>query len=651
MKTNTNKKIAIKMIEILLLLVVVFAVILPPIVFATETTNLFDKTNVLDDLTSSSNFNINDYPYDSTGIIKHPEIMNVVEYCYSFKVNMQENYGLYLYFYNPQVLDIATDSKANKVQMAVEYKKDSKGNDVPTSYDKFDLEFCSVSVEPNYYKLFYKFKVVDKVGADNKKLVQRVNSNNRRYDISGVELCTKGNVNATEYTVGGTYNFTGFAKGYGPDLNAESSLKCDVQALETIKLDLAGKTDGVDKRTYWRSQSSSLGKNHQNQINSVFFAIDKSVLEKYGYILQKIKAEWWEYRPKPAIIVEDIDRYTALNALVGLDCPGVDFNRKYGISANYYGSGWGFNTWLVDNTNPVYASQLTMLFNSIGSSLSDFILSSKSIETYLNNYNKSYKNGFLEFNGHKYSADLFENTVDPGRTIGKNQRTFDISNASDFINLKDYDSTHNGWQKFLDYGFGKITTNEDFASVAPIQMITGDDMSQSNIADNLKINSDDVVRFKKYYNDNKKDKEIFIFRYAQTDYYASQGASFEYKILGDNKFDMINGHAVELRQGTQFFDFDILEFTFNKDGVYTVIPVVSSPIDHISAYTPAVTPDDNNWWEWLLLILGLIILLIILMPVMPYIIKLLVWIICSPFKLLAWIFRGFKKSNKHKKKE
>lgn len=48
----------------------------------------FDKTNVMDDLTGATingkPFNLYDYPYDSTGVIKHPEIMNVVEYCYSF---------------------------------------------------------------------------------------------------------------------------------------------------------------------------------------------------------------------------------------------------------------------------------------------------------------------------------------------------------------------------------------------------------------------------------------------------------------------------------------------------------------------------------------------------------------------------------------
>lgn len=127
----------------------------------------FDKTNVMDDLTGATingkPFNLYDYPYDSTGVIKHPEIMNVVEYCYSFYSNARGNYGLYLYFYNPQALNIDTDSNANKVQLAVSWTTDSEGNIVPDEYDKFDLRFCSVSEGASYARLFYKFRVVDHV--------------------------------------------------------------------------------------------------------------------------------------------------------------------------------------------------------------------------------------------------------------------------------------------------------------------------------------------------------------------------------------------------------------------------------------------------------------------------------------------------------
>ena len=114
----------------------------------------YDESSVMDDLTSSGSFNLNDYPYDSTGT---PQIINFVEYCYSFRKNLQHNYGLYVYVYNPTNLDVDTESFSNKIQIAVSY--DNAGN--PTSYEKFRLRFLSKSTGESK-NLFYKFKVVER---------------------------------------------------------------------------------------------------------------------------------------------------------------------------------------------------------------------------------------------------------------------------------------------------------------------------------------------------------------------------------------------------------------------------------------------------------------------------------------------------------
>lgn len=44
-----------------------------------------------------------------------------------------------------------------------------------------------------------------------------------------------------------------------------------------------------------------------------------------------------------------------------------------------------------------------------------------------------------------------------------------------------------------------------------------------------------------------------------------------------------------------FFDFTVISLTFNKDGVYRVIPAVNSPIDVIADIT---LPADNSFWLW-----------------------------------------------------
>lgn len=185
----------------------------PETVYAADWERKFDTTDVMDDLTSSTvggqAFELKDYPFDES---KRAQIICFAEYCYSFRANMRGNYGLYVYVYNPQGLNLSEQSKRNKIQMAVKY--DTDGN--PSDYEKFDLQFLSKSETPDYMNLFYKFKITDKA-IDGKTFADRVNSNARRYDVSGMELLSAGAENATDYPVNGTYTFTGYSAGYGPE--------------------------------------------------------------------------------------------------------------------------------------------------------------------------------------------------------------------------------------------------------------------------------------------------------------------------------------------------------------------------------------------------------------------------------------------------
>ena len=131
--TSVRKRRIVCFLAVVMAFGIVFTA-MPYAAYAAGSGLNFDTTDVLDDLKSADNFNILNYPYDGTGKIKHPEILNVAEYCYSYRTNMRHNYGLYLYLYNPQGLDIDTDSKANKVQLAVSYGTDKDGCTVPAAY-------------------------------------------------------------------------------------------------------------------------------------------------------------------------------------------------------------------------------------------------------------------------------------------------------------------------------------------------------------------------------------------------------------------------------------------------------------------------------------------------------------------------------------
>lgn len=76
-----------------------------------------------------------------------------------------------------------------------------------------------------------------------------------------------------------------------------------------------------------------------------------------------------------------------------------------------------------------------------------------------------------------------------------------------------------------------------------------------------------------------------MFRFATSDYYSEAVDIIEL----DSGFLWSDKHTegqAYVATESVFFDFDIIQLTFNKEGDYTVIPVVSSPIDIINDITP-----------------------------------------------------------------
>ena len=117
MYAGRRNKLLFCIIALVLVVCTLFSTVHSTVAFASEREVSFDETNVLDDLKSSEGFNILDYPYSV--VDDKVKIINFVEYCYSFKANMQDNYGLYVYLYNPTGKNLDTKSKANMIQMAI----------------------------------------------------------------------------------------------------------------------------------------------------------------------------------------------------------------------------------------------------------------------------------------------------------------------------------------------------------------------------------------------------------------------------------------------------------------------------------------------------------------------------------------------------
>ena len=234
----------------------------------------FDKTNVLEDLQSSSGFNIYNYPYN---INDSERIINFVEFAYSPYV--RDNFALYIYLYNPKNIKWSIETESNSVEMAVEYALEN--NEVkPTVYDNFNLVFCNKSERAGYEGLFYKFRVLDHESADGLTIQDRVDNLERRYDISSVTL-TKEDGSIEKLLIGGCYCFTGYAKGYGYNINSASTLKnVAFNSFETVVVNANATKDetkisaGSDYRYY--------------DIDSLYFSIPEKYFTNYGN-LQKIK--------------------------------------------------------------------------------------------------------------------------------------------------------------------------------------------------------------------------------------------------------------------------------------------------------------------------------------------------------------------------
>ena len=179
------------------------------------------------------------------------------------------------------------------------------------------------------------------------------------------------------------------------------------------------------------------------------------------------------------------------------------------------------------------------------------------------------------------------------------------------------------------------------------------DGSNEEVAERLLVNANDVQALRDYFKDattisgkDDEEKQVVLFRFATTDYYSAAVDIMELRNILPDKHT--SGQAYRAWESV-FFDFDIIQLTFNRDGVYTVIPVVSSPMDIVNAITPPVQmPSEWEWWQILLAIVLIVLLIIILFPILPYILKFLFWIICLPFRAIAALFKGIDNRRKRK---
>lgn len=658
--TNNKQKTKIKAIVYVLLafLLVMCCIPVAGVYADTLDYSIFDKSEVFADLESKVGFDYRQYPKDSNGSI---QILDVVEYCYSENAAVNKYYGLYIYVYNPTAKNVL--SIGNSIQMATAI--DDSG--IALEYEKLQLQLLSTSSDL-VKNLFVKFKV----GIPS-KLLNVVKAEKRSYIISSIEVNLKpemGTALTTDYPVGGKWIYTGFAEGCATDPKAESNLNCVIEQVETISLDLT--------QSSYLTNESALGEGHRNQISSVAFNVPNRFFDSYGE-LQKISAEWHEYRTEPILITSELDIYNSFVATKNkpikagsTDYSYCPFGFEVEQSANeaYYSIFNRYNPNLTVGLMPIPKplDSVHNVFYITNGDIANYIMPRETLLNYFKSNKSTVDNGGYSIGGGYLSKNLVYDGVGSGRTAGYNKKVFDAGDSAIVISHKNEQIS--AWTRFWSIFDKNLIKYDKMQDVSPIYLLQEKDLASADtlISSGLMWGLDDVQALKTRYRLAKSsDSKTVVFRFAITDYFSKVANVFKNggAYLGDGV-----GDTTELTFTEQnvFFDFDIIDLTFKKDGVFTVIPTANSPIDIVGPVEPPLEDTtiadwfeelgENvkeffstkaNWWKILLMVIGVIIGFPILIFLAPFIwkflkavVKLIVFIVCLPVKAVIAIVRKIK---------
>ena len=656
-----GKKIIYAMLSFVLSFLVVMAGLFPAIipVSAEETSqSVYEQTNVLDDLKKSTigneSFDLTKYNFDES---KETKVLSFVEYCYSFYSAKQSNFGLYIYVYNPQGLQFNKYSPLNTIQFAI-------GSSTDTSYTKYNLKYLNCSTETNYEGLFYKFRI-DLTSEQKEKILSTVNSTERVYRVSGIELVLSGEMNATEYGVATTYKYSGYAAGYGSNENAESTLVCSTEETDVLSLN-------VHATQYKPEGTNASSKYTQDCLHSVYFAVPNKYINKYG-AMSAVHATWKNAVTAPILVTGNANIYSQITSLLGeyvhggtiqdegrntdLDYALIATKAQIGYRDTVEAASGGYVAYnvLMDycgiDAYTYYDNLIHYLyycFYAENGDANNYTLSSQAVLDVLEKSATKY--GGVLVNG-KYSSKMFE-SYDDAFTEVNIQADENFSLTSEVL-------SQTWWEKLwgLDGSISDTTTFDGIQAIYPVSKsdLEGTD---EEISKRLYVDKTDVSDLKEFFNQNNGLSTVYLFRYMQSEYTAYEVTEYEHTtdwaLFGGtfNTYEVVDTNAYFAQMSVQL-DFDIIDVTFSNGEKDTVIPVVSNPIDIVPDVTPPVytLPEEEeiDWLQILKIVVAVILVIALLIflwpllkPLLAAIGKGLLWLIQAPFKAIGQAIRKRK---------
>lgn len=685
-----------------LLLFILFPVLLAPsrgeaASAAEDPPRSIEETNALDDLEGSilngKKFDIAEWGFNER---RSPEIVSFVEFGYSFYSGRRDDYGLYIYIYNPRGTAFDADPDRDKIEL--------KAGD--TEINRYPLRFLNYSDRPGTEGMFYKFKV----GLDEtqrSEILNALRQDERHYRITQVDLSVKGVLQSISCAA--TYKYSGYAQGYGSELMKESTLVCITDGFEDYaELEV--------HQTVYRPQGDFYA-GEQAQLNSCYFRVPETYYENYG-ILTKIICDWYEYVTKPILVTQIGDLYQFLYNTQGGDIPAAGQGKGYAAyfiqaqntalwgDIKAYAGGLITNAEELDNRYSIgflgkagYMELydggkgcVAMNHNSGGWSpaqkLEDYSFDPanpysaifytndyKTFSVTANEVEKAFRSLSEKTGGAKlgaFSESLFTEDIHSDRQRGYNH--MEIAPDDPRMLFTNY-TVKNFWQDFL----GTYTLNTVFETVNAIHEVTADDLAGADeaISERLYVGVGDVADLKAEYAKAKAAGErLILLRYADSHYYAIpffaagilNTSNMDVSDVDDELIDEILWKLYEdenydgfIAQQTVYLDFKIISLNYTKNGVETVIPVVMTPQNVFSPVDPPLEIDFHApgipWYVWLILAIVILVAIIVLVrlfpvlrPILNAILKALVWILLLPVRAVSWLVKKISDAVRERKK-
>lgn len=566
----------------------------------TENVNDYDKTLVIDDLGEEY---VAQFANASGG---NPQLQSFMEYCYSPKTSVLNSmYGLYIYIYNPSRIEFSTSG--NVANMATAYN----AYGAPSAYSNLRLMNCGHTTG-KYDKLFYKFRVLGLQNVLANAQACEAKSGYRRYDLVGIQLRKEGSTNATDYEIARTFTYSGYAEGCGAE--GESTLVCKQSEMEVLNLE-------VHPTVYRPEGNNGTNEFTKDSLHSVWFAVPNEYINKYGE-MYAVHATWLNAVLKPALVTGNKEAHDAIAELLGQEIGdhtdqleyvylgGVHNENLTGyikeceVSYNaaetmsfHWALDWGFGECISNNR----LQALYMLFDSGAAkdSADGYYVSPSEILAQME-ASKSYGGELV--NG-KYSKKIFSEVDKEWQDVTISADNNMMSNTH-IGGLTSQVVDKNWFEKM--YGFkGDIVSTETFTEVKGVQKVEASDVSGTaeEAVKKLFINENDFEALKADVTEAQaNDKTVYLFRYM-----ISEFCSYEAELWSNSSgidYDKVDSNAYFFTE-TVDLDFEIIDVTFKRDEIKTVIPVVMSPIDIVHASEPPIHTEsdktvlDNlkDWWN------------------------------------------------------